>query len=133
MLTRDEVRNLAAGLWVEVGAHTVSHPVLADLPLAVQRSEIACSRQCLEDTVGRPVTTFAYPYGTRADYSKATASLVEEEGFALACSNFAEAVTRTSNVYQLPRFVVRDWPEEQFARTLAAWWDGREGDEGCDH
>lgn len=133
MLTRDEVRSLAAGPWVEVGAHTVSHPVLADLPMAVQRSEIGSSRQCLEAMVNRPVTTFAYPYGTRADYTKATASLVEEEGFALACSNYPEAVTRTSDVFQLPRFVVRDWPEERFARALAAWWDGRGGDEGCDH
>jgi peptidoglycan/xylan/chitin deacetylase (PgdA/CDA1 family) len=133
MLTRNEVRRLATGPWVEVGAHTVSHPVLGDLPVAVQRSEIGASRQCLEAMVGRPITTFAYPYGTKADYTKATASLVEEEGFALACSNFPEAVSRTSDMYQLPRFVVRDWPEAQFARTLAAWWDGRGGDEGCDH
>jgi peptidoglycan/xylan/chitin deacetylase (PgdA/CDA1 family) len=102
--------------------------VLAGLPLAAQRTEIASSKQCLEALVGRPVTTFAYPYGTRADYSTDTATLVKEEGFAVACSNYPETVTRTSDVYQLPRFVVRDWTQERFASTLAAWWDAREGD-----
>jgi hypothetical protein len=41
-------------------------------------------------------------------------------------------VTPTSDVYQLPRFVVRDWSEERFATRLAAWWDGREGEESGD-
>jgi peptidoglycan/xylan/chitin deacetylase (PgdA/CDA1 family) len=132
MLTGEDVRHLAEGPWVEVGAHTVSHPVLGNLTLDVQRREIGSSKECLEAMVGRPVETFAYPYGTKADYTNATAALVKEEGFALACSNYPEAVTRTSDIYQLPRFVVRDWTEERFAETLAAWWEGREGDEHCD-
>jgi peptidoglycan/xylan/chitin deacetylase (PgdA/CDA1 family) len=133
MLREEDVRRLASGRWVEVGAHTVSHPVLGGLTLDVQRREIGSSKQCLEAMVGRPVNTFAYPYGTKADYTKATAALVQEQGFALACSNYPEAVTRTSDVYELPRFVVRDWSEERFAGTLAAWWDGRGGNEDCDH
>ena len=132
MLTREDVRRLGEVPGVEVGAHTASHQVLANLPLNAQRKEIASSKECLEAIMGRPVRTFAYPYGTRADYTKDTAVLVNEEGFALACSNFPEAVTSTSDIYQLPRFVVRDWTEEQFASMLAAWWDGREGDEPCD-
>jgi len=132
MLTREDVRRLAEAPGVEVGAHTASHQVLANLPLTTQRKEIASSKACLEAIMGRPVRTFAYPYGTRADYTKDTAVLVNEEGFALACSNYPETVTGTSDVYQLPRFVVRDWTEARFASMLAAWWDGREGDEPCD-
>ncbi|HET8721101.1 MAG TPA: polysaccharide deacetylase family protein, partial [Nitrospira sp.] len=85
---------------------------------------ITASKDCLEALTGRPVTTFAYPYGTRADYTNDTARLVKEAGFALACSNYPEAVSGTSDVYQLPRFVVRDWSEERFASTLATWWKG---------
>jgi len=132
MLTNEDLRRLAEGPWVEVGAHTASHQVLANLPLVEQREEIASSKQCLEAIVSRPVRTFAYPYGTRADYSQDTAMLVREQGFALACSNYPEAVSRTSDVYQLPRFVVRNWAEERFASMLDAWWDSREGDESCD-
>lgn len=132
MLRGADVRQLADGPWVEIGAHTVSHPVLGNLTLDAQRREIESSKHGLEAVVGRSVNTFAYPYGTKADYTNATAALVEEEGFALACSNYPEAVTPTSDVYQLPRFVVRDWSEERFATRLAAWWDGREGEESGD-
>jgi len=69
---------------------------------------------------------FAYPYGTRADYTEETASLVQEEGFTLACANYPEPVAVRCDAYQLPRFVVRDWTEQQFAGQLAAWWEGAE-------
>jgi peptidoglycan/xylan/chitin deacetylase (PgdA/CDA1 family) len=131
MLRGADLRHLADGPWVKIGAHTVSHPVLGNLTLDAQRREIRSSKQCLEAMVGRSVEAFAYPYGTKADYTNATAALVEEQGFSLACSNYPEAVTRTSDVYQLPRFVVRDWTEERFAGTVASWWDGHGGDDSC--
>jgi peptidoglycan/xylan/chitin deacetylase (PgdA/CDA1 family) len=132
MLTRGDLRCLASGRWVDIGAHTVSHPVLAGLPLPSQRREISSSKHTLEAVIGKPVSAFAYPYGTKADYTEQTASLVEEEGFALACANYPETVAAPSDAYQLPRFVVRDWTEEQFAGQVAAWWEGREGGEGSD-
>ena len=127
MLTRDDLRSLASGRWVDIGAHTVSHPVLAGLPLPSQRREISSSKHQLETVIGKPVSSFAYPYGTRADYTEETASLVQEEGFALACANYPDTVVAPSDAYQLPRFVVRDWTEEQFAGHVSAWWEGREG------
>ena len=44
MLTGEDVRRLASGRWVEVGAHTVSHPSLSGLTLDVQRREIGSRR-----------------------------------------------------------------------------------------
>jgi peptidoglycan/xylan/chitin deacetylase (PgdA/CDA1 family) len=126
MLTRDELPCLASGPLVDIGAHTVSHPVLAGLPLASQRREISVSKRQLEGVIGKPVNAFAYPYGTRADYTEETASLVQEEGFTLACANYPEPVAVRCDAYQLPRFVVRDWTEQQFAGQLAAWWEGAE-------
>lgn len=131
MLSADGIRRLAAGPYVEVGAHTQSHPVLARLPVADQREEIGSSKKCLEGILGRSVTSFAYPYGTKSDYTDYTTALVKEEGFALACSNYPQAVAAGADVYQLPRFVVRNWDQERFMRVLESWWNGtREGD--CD-
>jgi len=126
MLTHDDLLSLASGRWVDIGAHTVSHPVLAGLPLPTQRREISASKHTLEAVIGKPVSSFAYPYGTRADYTEQTASLVEEEGFTLACANYPDTVAAPSDAYQLPRFVVRDWTEKQFAGQVSAWWQGRE-------
>ena len=73
---------------IEIGAHTVNHPSLSSLPLKSQRHEILESKARLEDLVGSPVTSFAYPYGKRSDYSARTVALVQESGFTCACSNF---------------------------------------------
>ncbi len=121
-LTRDEVYQLAAGGIVEIGAHTVSHPVLSALPATAQRAEIQESKARLEEILGRPVTSFAYPYGTRSDYTSETVAVVRETGFACACSTFANVVRRRTDRFQLPRFVVRDWGGEEFAARLREWF-----------
>ena len=86
-LTPDEVIRLVDGGLIDVGAHTVTHPVLSRWPAAMQRAEIAESKQHLERIVGRPVASFAYPFGTRADYTRGTVGLVKHAGFARACTS----------------------------------------------
>ena len=123
-LSRDEVFYLTDGGIVEVGAHAVTHPVLSALPAAVQRSEIQRSKARLEEILGHPVTSFAYPYGERSDYTMETVAAVQEAGFVCACSGFADVVWRRTDLWQLPRFIVRDWDGEEFARRLEGWFRG---------
>lgn len=66
MMSWDMVRALAASPFVEIGAHTVSHPPLAALDPAAAAAEMAESRNRLEREIGQPVRHFAYPYGTPA-------------------------------------------------------------------
>jgi peptidoglycan/xylan/chitin deacetylase (PgdA/CDA1 family) len=122
-LSLDETRALVEGELVEVGCHTVTHAVLSALPVATQRDEIRRSKARLEAILGRPVASFAYPYGRRCDYTPETVALVREAGFTSACSNFAGVVTRDTERLQLPRMQIRDWDGETFARHLAAWLD----------
>src|SRR5262249_30852438 len=57
-----EVREwLAAGH--EIGSHTMSHAWLTRLPPDEAREEIVTSKKSLEDTFGRSVEHFCYPYG----------------------------------------------------------------------
>jgi len=120
-LTCDEVRQLSSGGCVEVGAHTVSHDVLASLPASAQQGEISASRIQLEEWLDKPVESFAYPYGTRSDYTSETTAFVRGAGFRMACSNFPEPVRNGTDIFQLPRFIVRDWDEQQFAKALHGW------------
>jgi peptidoglycan/xylan/chitin deacetylase (PgdA/CDA1 family) len=128
-LSPDEVDRLGAGNVVEIGAHTVSHPMLSGLSAAKQEMEIGDSKTQLEAIIKRPVTSFAYPYGSLDDYTPETKRLVRAAGFASACSNVPGPVTRWSDRYQLPRFIVRDWSGEEFARRLDRWltYGGDEG------
>jgi peptidoglycan/xylan/chitin deacetylase (PgdA/CDA1 family) len=119
-LTADEVRALAAGGLVEVGAHTVTHPRLSVTPVDVQRDEIGRSKHDLEEIVGRRVTSFAYPFGGRELYSADSVALVKEAGFARACSTSPGVVQRGSDVFQLPRLVVSDCDGAAFEARLHA-------------
>jgi peptidoglycan/xylan/chitin deacetylase (PgdA/CDA1 family) len=121
-VTEDELRELASGDLVEIGAHTLTHPILASLPPDQQQHEIGGSKRRLEELIGKSVTTFAYPYGKKIHYTLETIKTVRANGFACACSNFGGLVTRTSNRFALPRFQPMDWNGDQFAEAVEAWY-----------
>ena len=123
-LTQDEVKQLVIGDLIEVGGHTVTHSVLSGLSSSEQIVEIGTCKAHMEGILGRPVTTFAYPYGTKSDYTDETAERVREAGFAAACANIPDVVTKKVDRYQMPRFIVRDWGRDTFAQALKFWFSG---------
>ena len=118
-LSLEEVVALAQGDLVDVGAHTVTHPVLPTLPAASQWHEILKSKARLEEILSRPVSSFAYPYGS---ISAETVDIVREAGFACACSGLADVVGRSIDRFRLPRVEVAGWEGERFARQLFRWF-----------
>jgi peptidoglycan/xylan/chitin deacetylase (PgdA/CDA1 family) len=118
-LTREELRRLVGEGFVDVGAHSVSHPVLARLASRRQEEEIAGSKRELEEIAGRPVSSFAYPYGGASDFDEAAVSLVRAAGFDHACTAVAGRLTPRTNPFRVPRLLVRDWTGEDFDRRLA--------------
>lgn len=123
-----EVGALSRGGLIEIGSHTVTHPVLSALPAVLQKDEIHQSKASLEETLGHPVTSFAYPYGSRCNYTDETVAIVREAGFNRACSTLEGAVGRDADCFQLPRVQVQDWDGEEFARRLSIWFDGSAAD-----
>ncbi|MDR7543840.1 MAG: polysaccharide deacetylase family protein [Armatimonadota bacterium] len=122
VLTADELVRLADGDLIEVGAHTVTHPVLSGLSPAVQRAEVAGSKRALEAMLGRPVVAFSYPFGTTDDFDGDSVAIAREAGFVCACTVLPRAVRSGADAYRLPRFAVRDWDGDMLARRLRAWW-----------
>jgi peptidoglycan/xylan/chitin deacetylase (PgdA/CDA1 family) len=120
-VTAPELLELASGDVVEIGAHTVTHPVLTTLSPSEQQREIREGRTQLEEMLERRVPTFAYPHGAIGD---ATVEAVRSTGFACACSSDPGPVRRGANLFRLPRVVVRDWDGEAFARQMREWWLG---------
>jgi peptidoglycan/xylan/chitin deacetylase (PgdA/CDA1 family) len=121
-MTAAETAELADSGCVEVGAHTVTHSKLSAIPLAEQRDEISGSKTRLEAVIGRPVRSFAYPFGTMSDYTVDTVALVRAAGFEYACSNVGRPVRAGADAFQLPRIVVRDWDGDEFAKRLRGWF-----------
>lgn len=108
MLTSTQVRGLrAAGM--QVGAHTVSHPILARVDLDAARREARASRDMLRDLLGESIDLFAYPNGKPGtDYSPAHVAMIRELGFASAVSTEWGAARADTDPMQLPRFTPWD-------------------------
>jgi peptidoglycan/xylan/chitin deacetylase (PgdA/CDA1 family) len=64
MLSRAQLGELAGADGVEIGAHTVSHPYLDELSGPALEAEVAGSGRALEEALGAPVASFAYPHGS---------------------------------------------------------------------
>jgi peptidoglycan/xylan/chitin deacetylase (PgdA/CDA1 family) len=118
LLSPDEVLKLGQGTLVEIGAHTVSHPDLAKLPVLQQESEIRQSKSYLEELLNRPVNSFAYPHGSLSD---ATVTAVRDAGYVCACTSLNDVVWNRSNHFQLPRFWPTDCDGASFAQWLGRW------------
>jgi glycosyltransferase involved in cell wall biosynthesis/peptidoglycan/xylan/chitin deacetylase (PgdA/CDA1 family)/SAM-dependent methyltransferase len=118
-LSVEEIRNLASGGLVDIGAHTVTHSALAVLPAASQWDEITESKIRLEEILGRPVSWFAYPYGSAGTYTEESVGLVRQAGFVGACTTSSGAVNLRADRFQLPRVHVCDWDGDEFAQRLS--------------
>jgi peptidoglycan/xylan/chitin deacetylase (PgdA/CDA1 family) len=114
-LSLEQARQLARSDWIEIGAHSVTHAALSTLPASEQRDEIVQSKAQLEAIAGRPVVSFAYPFG---DQGAGTAARVREAGFRSSCTTEAAAVRAGTDPFQLPRVAVGDWDAPGLARTL---------------
>jgi peptidoglycan/xylan/chitin deacetylase (PgdA/CDA1 family) len=104
MMTRAQVRSLAAA-GMEVGGHTVTHPILARCDAAEAEREIADGRDELAAICGQPVELFAYPNGRPLkDYTADHVRIVRRLGFGAAVSTCWGAASAASDPFQLPRF-----------------------------
>ncbi len=120
-MTKDELREIAGCNLIEIGAHTITHPKLRKIGIAEQQKEIAESKKSIENIIGTPLLSFAYPFGCLDSFDQNTIRLVKESGFSHACANIHERVTNRSDIYALPRFIARDWNLEEFKKQIKNW------------
>lgn len=114
MLTSEQLRLLRSS-GMGVGAHTVSHPILARLDMREAYREIAESRETLSSLLGDRIGLFAYPNGKLGqDYLPEHAEMVSELGFDAAMSTNWGASNRASDVFQLQRFTPWDSGRNRF-------------------
>jgi peptidoglycan/xylan/chitin deacetylase (PgdA/CDA1 family) len=107
MTTQQVVEMRRAGMLI--GAHTVTHPILAKLGTRDVRKEISDSKQFLESCLGEKITLFAYPNGIPdRDFQAKDAAIVKELGFKAAVTTAWGVATTDTDLMQLPRFTPWD-------------------------
>jgi peptidoglycan/xylan/chitin deacetylase (PgdA/CDA1 family) len=115
MMSSAQVLGLRQG-GMQIGAHTVSHPILAALPRASAEQEIGQSKQALESLLGERVGLFAYPNGRPVqDYSSESVEIVRDLGFDAAVSTAWGAARHGDDHFQIPRFTPWDRQRWRFA------------------
>lgn len=101
----DQVKEMAlAGM--EIGSHTVTHPILSNLSESEIQWELTTSKQQLEQILGVPVTTIAYPVGRHFAFNERVRTLSEQAGYRLGIS-FETGINRMK---ALARYALRRVP-----------------------
>ncbi len=91
---------------IAIGSHAFTHRSLGVLAEEQVREEAVRSRQELEDRLSMRVTSFAYPFGTKADFNSRTGEILQQAGYASAFTSQHGAVKEHLNSYELPRVKV---------------------------
>lgn len=106
--TWEELRQASDEPLLTLGAHTLSHPVLAELSDEEAAREIEGSRRRLETELGRAVRHFAYPYGGPGEITGRDIALAASAGFASAATTYSANVhtAHLRHPYSLPRIAV---------------------------
>jgi peptidoglycan/xylan/chitin deacetylase (PgdA/CDA1 family) len=116
LLTWEQLREFAALPGFELGAHTLTHPVLPSCSAEGARAEIAGSAERLRAEAGVDVGQFAYPFGA---WDENLARLVADLGFSAAHTTDGGAISWRSSPHALPRVPAENHAPGDFAAMLA--------------
>lgn len=98
MLSWAEIREMQAH-GVSIGAHTLTHPDLTRVSRDRLVAEVCDSKAVIEDMLGSPVDSFAYPFGLHDSVSRE----VVRQHYCCACSDRLAFATAASDSYALER------------------------------
>ena len=117
-LNSAELKQLGALPGVTVGAHTMQHRALSSLPPAERLADLKESKRFVQDTVGRRVEFFSYPFGRARDVGSDSRKAVAEAGYRAACTTVQEPVRIGQSHYALPRLTVYDESAEALIQRV---------------
>ncbi len=118
-----ELQTLARSSLIEIGSHSVTHPVLGQRSAAEQQTECADSRAALSQWLGAAPRFFAYPFGEGAAVGRRAESAVRAAGYEAAFTTDARAAWRWNRRTAVPRVEAQAWDGAEFARRLDAWFE----------
>jgi peptidoglycan/xylan/chitin deacetylase (PgdA/CDA1 family) len=88
---------------IEIGAHSHTHPELDTVSARGQAEEARLPKLQLEEHLGVPVSSFAYPFGL---YDRRVREAVAAAGYTAACTMNSWAATSGDHPLELPRVAV---------------------------
>ncbi|MDO9047793.1 MAG: polysaccharide deacetylase family protein [Methylobacter sp.] len=108
MMTTEQLKQLYQS-GMEIGGHTVNHPILAKLDNQIAEQEVTVNKIFLENILNTSLRFFAYPNGKPdQDYNQQQIPLIKNAGYQAALSTQWGVAQQISDIWQLPRFTPWD-------------------------
>lgn len=119
IMDRAQKQAFVAAGW-EIGAHTMSHAKLPELPAAAALAEMRDSKAALEEALNTEIISFAYPYGALDEEVKA---LAQQAGFTYAVATDTGGMHLEDDRMQIFRVNIfpHETPGSLFKKT-ATWY-----------
>lgn len=99
----NELREMADSGLVEIGSHTVTHPILASMNDEESWQELTLSRVQIEQGIGRKVHSFCFPNGKPGDYRSSQVCMLKDAGYGSGVVTRFGMVSPKDDVFELPR------------------------------
>jgi len=120
ILSWDEVKEMSNGD-ISFGAHSVTHPILTNMPLEQAKYEIIQSKKDIEEKLGQRVTAFSYPNG---DFNAELVSFIKETGFTCAVSiSPNKLISPKDRLYGLSRIAAIENSNKFKGMSCGLWGD----------
>lgn len=119
MLSWEEVREMSRH-GVSFGSHTASHPIMSRI--SSQETDVQLEQSCeaIQRHLGSRPTTFAYPNGTKADFTEMTKQALRRHGFHCAVTTEFGINEPGTDLYELKR--ARPWELDLPTFALKMGW-----------
>ena len=104
-MTWDQIKEIAAEDFVEIGNHSHTHEYLADENNKVIEEDIAKSISIFKEKLGKNSTFFSYPFG---EYSNDFKNIIKNFGFKYAFGQHSGVMDETKDFYELPRYPINE-------------------------
>jgi peptidoglycan/xylan/chitin deacetylase (PgdA/CDA1 family) len=118
-LTWREVRELHSE-GIRFGSHTVTHPDLRSLGPDQIDYELAYSKDTIEQKLGTPVESFAYPFDFPEEdrgFTRYLMDVLENQGFDNGVSTIIGRAHLGNNRFFLPRLPINSWDDAWLLRA----------------
>ena len=122
-MTVEELKSIVTSPYINIGGHTLTHPILTNCSDDIADTEIGQSKSVLESLIPTPIHSFSYPNG---NFSEREIKLVKKHGYQFAFTTKPEMIKLSKNLdlFKLPRFEVLDnvSMNENICRMTGVWF-----------